>query len=161
QRARYWYLKAIAHSKGPEKARLKQRLADRIKAEPPAYGEVRIFARVERLEHITIFSDETRWLSARGSFNARINHVPVGDLKPQEAKVIKNCGATRLFPEGVDFSTAQLTVNHKGKKRGRATLEAAEDHVRVTLQDQPSGWSVLEVTVTFGNPPRLVAPDRY
>ena len=91
-------------------------------------------------------------MSTRGSLNDRINQVLVGDLKPKDTKVIKNCGATRLFPEDVDFRTAQLTINHKGKRRGRALLEAAEDHVRIDLADQPIGLSDLEVTVTFGQP---------
>jgi hypothetical protein len=151
RRARYWYLKAIAQARGAEKARLREQLAERMKTTSPV-GEVHIFSRVNGVDHITLFSDEARWFSGRGSLNDRINHVLIGELKPRGTKLIKNCGATRLFPEGVDFQTAQLIINHKGRRRGTASLEVAEDHVRIDLADQPLGFSDLEVTITFGQP---------
>ena len=152
RRARFWYLKGMAQAKGAEKERLRDQLAGRINKTPAAVGEVHIFSRVNGAEHIALFTDEVRWVSTRGSLNNRINHVLVGEIQRNGSKVIKNCGATRLFPEDIDFRTARLTINHKGKKRGRASLEVAEDHVRIDLVDQPIGSSDLEVTVTFGQP---------
>jgi len=153
QRARYWYLKALANLSEPEKNKVRRQVADRILVTPPVSSELRIFSRVEGGEEIDIFSDAIRWTSSRGSQGNRINDVPVDNLKRGGSKIIKNSGATRLFPEGVDFLTAQLTFSHKFKRRGKALLEViAEDHVRVRLE-QSAGLSDLEVTVTFGNPP--------
>jgi serine/threonine protein kinase len=153
QRARYWYLKALANAAESEKSGLRQQWAERIAVTPPVGGELRIFSRVEGSEEIDISRDGVRWTSSRGSQGNRINDVQVGDLKRGGTRNLRNSGATRLFPEGVDFLTAQLTVAHKFKRRGKVLLEVvAEDHVRVRLE-QSGGLSDLEVTVTFGNPP--------
>jgi hypothetical protein len=149
RRARYWYLKGIARSRGAEKETLKQQLAARIKAVPSPAAEVHIKSRVDATEHILLTADDIRWASSRGSLNDRISQIYVGELKPGVVRTFKNCGATRLFPEDVDFSTAQLTIDHKAKRRGRATLETGEDHVRIILADPPMGSSELEVTVSF------------
>ena len=161
RRARYWYLKALAALDEPEKNKVRQALADRIRTIPPLSGELRISSRVEGSEEIDIHPDAIRWTSSRGSQGNRINHVPVGDLKRGGSRNIRNSGATRLFPEGVDFLTARMTVSHRSKRHGKALLEViAEDHVRVRL-DQPAGLSDIEVTVTFGDPPQNIpAPAR-
>jgi hypothetical protein len=62
-----------------------------------------------------------------------------------------NYGATRLFPEGIDVSSARLRIDRKAKSRGNAKLEIAEDHVHITLIDRPRGASDIEVTVNFGS----------
>ena len=152
-RARYWYLKALAGLSEPEKSRVRQQLADRIQVTPPAAVELHIVSRVEGSEEIDISRDGVRWTSSHGSQSNRINDVLVGDLKRGGSKNLKNSGATRLFSEDLDFLTAQLTIAHKFKRRGKALLEVvAEDHIRVRLE-QSAGLSNLEVTVAFGTPP--------
>jgi len=151
RRARYWYLKGIARARGTEKVELKQQLAERISAVPTPTAQVRILARVEGSDHIVLASDEIRWASARGSQKARLNWLAFSGLKAGAAEVLANTGATRVLPEDVDFSSAQMTIEHKGRRRGRATLEAAEDHVRVALVGALGGPVDFEVTVTFGS----------
>ncbi len=151
-RAKYWYLKAIAAAKDQRKAELREFLADRIKSVPGAAGQVHIFARVENTERIEIYSDAIQWRSNRGSLGNRIDCFLLGDFKPGEARIIRNCGATRMYSEGVDFSTAQFVVDRKAR-RGRASMEIMDDHVQVTLSDPPNGKSDLEVTVIFGGTP--------
>jgi serine/threonine protein kinase len=154
KRARYWFLKAISNAKEPERSRLQQELHDRLKAVASQTAEVHLTARIYRAEIIDIYADEIRWKSGRGSNGDQVNHVRIGQLQGGDLKVIKNAGATRLYPEDVDFTNATLTIDHKPKRRGRAELQILPDHVRVLLADPPFGSAEIEVTVMFGNPPQ-------
>lgn len=155
QRARYWYLKAIATAKKQDRDRLLKQFNDWIQTVPTEAGEVHIFSRLAGTESIDIYSDEVRWKSGRGAISSKINEVKLDDLKPADLVIIKNSEATRLLPATVDFSTAQLIIDHKpnSKRQGRAKLEKAPDHARIVLVHPGNGYVELEVTVTFGNPP--------
>lgn len=155
QRARYWYLKGLAAYKKQDRDLVRQQWNDSIQSLPPNQGEIHIFSRLDGTESIDIYSDEVRWKSGRGAVSSKINQVRLDDLKPGELVIIKNSEATRLFSEQVDFSTARLIINRKPKSKGqgRAKLETAPDHVRVTLVHPGGGFAELEVTVAFGSPP--------
>ncbi len=132
-RARYWSLKAIVAAKEPEKSSLREQLSRWLQSAPTEPGEIHIYSRVAGTETIDVYGDELLWRSGRGALSSRVNEVSLGDLKAGDLKVVKNCGATRILPESVAFSTARLTVNRKPKGQGKAKLEARTDHVRVTL----------------------------
>ncbi|HEX3987966.1 MAG TPA: hypothetical protein VHZ30_00960, partial [Verrucomicrobiae bacterium] len=154
RRARYWYLKGIAASSVTDKGALRQQLAGRINAVPTETGEVHIVSRVGGTEFVDIYSDEVEWKSSRrGTTGNKINYVSLGDFKANGLEIVKNSGATRFMPDAVDFSTAQLVINRKSNRQGQATLQIADDHVRVTLAHPRLGASELEVTVTFGKQP--------
>ena len=154
RRARYWFLKCIASSKEPDKTPLRQELSERVDAVPVEAGSVHIVSRVAGAEFVDIYSDEVQWKSGRrGTTGNKINHVNLGDFKGNGLEVIKNSGATWLLPDTVDFSTAQLVVDHISNRQGQATLQTADDHVRVILAHPRLGASEIEVTVTFQKRP--------
>ncbi|HTV75784.1 MAG TPA: protein kinase, partial [Candidatus Baltobacteraceae bacterium] len=153
KRARYWYLKGMAASNQPDKDRFRQALAARINGIPTQPAEVRIVSRVNGTEFIDIYSDEVQWQSSRrGTVANKINQVSLGDFSASDLEIIKNSGATRLMPDTVDFSTAQLNLDHKPSRGGHADLEVFDDHARVILSHRKTGAATLDVTVTFGNP---------
>jgi hypothetical protein len=154
-RARYWYLKGIANSIGQDKSGLRQRLAERINAVPLEAGTVHIVSRVGGAEFVDIYSDKVQWKnSRRGTTGNKINHVNLGDFKAGGLEVIKNNGATRLMPDNVDFSAAHLAIDRNPRRQGgRATLQIADDHVRVVLSHPRLGASEIEVTVNFEKRP--------
>ena len=152
RRARYWYLRGIGSATAPEKAPLRERLSARIRTVPLESGEVTIVARVAGVERIELRADAIIWKSNRGSAGDRINHVFTGDIPPRGSKTIRNNGATRLFPEGVDFTTAQL-IDQKERRRGKAALEVGDDQAVVVLTSPGAGRTDFEVTVTFGDQP--------
>lgn len=154
QRARYWYLKAIASSNEPDKAQLKRQLSERINAVPLEAAEIHIVSRVGGEEFVDIYSDEVQWKSSRrGTTGNRINHVNLGDFNADGLAIIKNTEATWLMPAAVDFSTAQLVVDHRQNRRGQASLQIEDDHVRVTLAHPRLGASEIAVTVRFSKRP--------
>jgi serine/threonine protein kinase len=155
ERARFWYRRAIAKMKESQKSKTRQLLANKLKPSSALKGEVHISSRVGNTQHIDLYADQVRWKSEGVSLDNRINHVIVGDVRSKGTRIIKNCGASRLYPEGIDFSTAQLRIDRKAKSRGNARLEIAEDHVRIVLTDRPRGSSEIEVTVNFGAQPPM------
>ena len=150
QRARYWYSKALAKLQDSQKGELRQRLGERLKRDVVPNAEVHIISRVGNTQNIDLYANEVRWKSEGLSLADRINQVVIGDLRGKGSSLIMNYGATRLYPEGIDFSTARLIIDRKAKNRGNAKMEITDDHVRVTLTDRPRGTSDIEVTVTFG-----------
>jgi serine/threonine protein kinase len=154
RRARYWYLKAIAGSTGMDKTQLKQQLAERLSVVPLEAGQVHIESRVGGTEYVDIYSDEVQWRSSRrGTTGNKINHVDLGNFNADGLAIIKNSGVTWLMPDAVDFSTAQLVVDRKSARQGQASLQIADDHVRITLAHQRLGASEIAVTVTFTKRP--------
>jgi hypothetical protein len=155
RRARYWYLKSIASSRELEKKPLRERLAERIAAVTTEAGAVHIVSRVGGAEFVDIYSDEVQWKSSpRGTSGNKINHVSLGDFKAGGLGIIKNSGATRLMPDAVDFSTAHLAIDRNPRRQGgQATLQIADDHVRVILAHPRMGASEIEVTVSFDRRP--------
>jgi hypothetical protein len=154
RRARFWYLKCLASSKGPDKNRLHQQLADRLATVPAEAGVVHIVSRVGGAEFVDIYSDEVRWKSSRrGTSGNKINQVSLGDFAADGLEVIKNTGASWLMPDTVDFSTAHLTIDRRSSRRGQATLQISDDHVRVILAHPRLGESEMDVTVTFQKKP--------
>jgi hypothetical protein len=153
KRARFWYLKGLAASSGPDKNALRQGLAGRINAIPAQPAEVHIVSRVNGTEFIDIYSDEVQWQSSRrGTVANKINQVNLGDLGTSDLEIIKNNGATRLMPDTVDFSTARLNLDRKPSRGGHADLQIFDDHARVILGHRKNGAATPDVTVTFGNP---------
>lgn len=154
-RARYWYLKGIASSQEADKARLRQQLAERINAVPAESGMVHIVSRVGGAEFVDIYSDKVQWKSSRrGTTGNKINYINLGDFKAGGLDVVKNSGATRLMPDTVDFSTAHLAIDRNPRRQGgQATLQIADDHVRVMLAHPRLGASEIEVTVNFEKRP--------
>jgi serine/threonine protein kinase len=152
QRARYWYLRAIAGAPESEKSGLREQFANRLKSVPTQSGEVHITSRATGTEQIDIYSDEIQWKSIRSAFANKINRIPVGDIQAGGLKIIKNTGQTRYLPDAIDFSSAHLNIDHKPKRQGHATLTIADDHVHLSLINQHPGLADLEVTVAFGGP---------
>ncbi len=153
ERARFWYLRALALAKEPDKSLLRQQCDEWIRAVPAEPGELHIFSRFDGTETIDIYSDEIRWRTGKEAVSSKINQVKLGDFKTGEMKIIKNSEATRMLPDTVDFSTARLAIDHKPKRQGKAKLETALDHVRVSLIYPKPGFIELEVTVVFGKQP--------
>jgi hypothetical protein len=103
---------------------------------------------------VDIYSDEVQWRSSRrGTTGNKINHVDLGNFNADGLAIIKNSGVTWLMPDAVDFSTAQLVVDRKSARQGQASLQIADDHVRITLAHQRLGASEIAVTVTFTKRP--------
>jgi hypothetical protein len=115
-------------------------------------AEIHISTHLATTELIEIYSDEIHWRSNGGSSNDKINHVLVRTINRNTSVIIPNRDATRFLPDAVDFSSAKMTINHKPKKRGKASMEIFDDHVRIRLSDPPSGSIELDVTVSFGVP---------
>ena len=61
--------------------------------------------------------------------------------------VLKNEGATRFLPDGVDFSTARI-VSRQG--RDLATAWGEKDALWVRFADNPNGSSPYEIDIAFG-----------
>ncbi|HEY1790386.1 MAG TPA: serine/threonine-protein kinase [Verrucomicrobiae bacterium] len=153
-RARYWYLKAIASSKEPERTSLRQSLSDHLNAVPTQPAEVHIVSRVSGTEFIDIYSDQTEWTSSqRGATENKINQVSPGDFGEGDFQIIKNCGPTWLMPDAVDFASARLDNDHKEHRGERAKLLVFADHVRVILSHQRIGSGAFDLTVIFGGKP--------
>ncbi|HEX3624005.1 MAG TPA: serine/threonine-protein kinase [Verrucomicrobiae bacterium] len=154
ERGRYWYLKGIAGARGAEKNSLRQDLSERVNAVPTWPAQIHIFSRVNGTEFIDIYSDQVQWRSSqRGAVANKINQVSIGDFSTGDIQIIKNCGATWLTPEPVDFTTARLDNDRKERHRERARLTIFDDHVRVTLAHQRAGSGAFDVTVIFGVTP--------
>jgi serine/threonine protein kinase len=151
QRARYWYLKALATAPVSDRGALSQQLDEFIHAAPTEPGEAHISSRFLGSETIDIYSDEIQWRCKRSAPSGRVNQVKLDVLKAGDVVIIKNTGAKRFMPENVDFSSARLIVNHKSKRQpGKATLAIAPDHVRVTLSHSGGTSMGFDVTVVFG-----------
>jgi serine/threonine protein kinase len=151
RRARYWYLKSITSSPAANQAALRQKLAERINIVPTDSATVHIVSNVGGTEFVDIYSDEVQWKNSRRETTGnKINYLNLGDFKSGDLEIIKNSGATWLMPDTVDFSTAQLV---KSRRQGQATLQIADDHVRVVLAHSRMGNTEIDVTVTFAKKP--------
>lgn len=150
KRARYWYLKGIAGAEEPEKASLEQSLSERIHSVPTKFAEVHIFSRVAGTEFIDIYSDQVQWRSSqRGAIGNKINQVRLDNLSEGDFQIIKNCGATWIMPDAVDFTTARLDDDRRGRRHEHARLTIFEDHVRLMFAHQRAGSGAFDVTVIF------------
>ncbi len=65
----------------------------------------------------------------------------------RQAKILKNEGATRFLPDGVDFSTARI-VSRKG--RDLATAWGEKDALWIHFADNPNGSDAYEIEIAFG-----------
>jgi hypothetical protein len=66
---------------------------------------------------------------------------------PRQSRVLKNEGATKFLPDGVDFSTARI-VSRKG--RDLATAWGEKDALWVRFADNPNGSDTYEIEIAFG-----------
>jgi hypothetical protein len=62
-------------------------------------------------------------------------------------RVLKNDGATKFLPDGVDFSTAKI-VSRKG--RDLATAWGEKDALWVRFADNPGASDSYEIEIAFG-----------
>jgi beta-lactamase regulating signal transducer with metallopeptidase domain len=76
--------------------------------------------------------------------DVRVNGLPWDVAR---TSVLKNEGATRFLPDGVDFSTARII-----KRQGRdlATAWGEKDALWVHFADNPNGSSPYEIEIAFG-----------
>jgi hypothetical protein len=76
--------------------------------------------------------------------NLSVNGVP---WDARQTTVLKNEGATRFLPGGVDFSTARI-VSRAG--RDLATAWGEKDALWVRFADNPNGSDSYEIEIAFG-----------
>jgi hypothetical protein len=76
--------------------------------------------------------------------NLSVNGVP---WDARQTTVLKNEGATRFLPDGVDFSTARI-VSRAG--RDLATAWGEKDALWIRFADNPNGSDSYEIEIAFG-----------
>jgi hypothetical protein len=142
--AKYWFTKALPNLKGLVKASVRRK----IKQIPTPTVQLFIRSNIEGVDTMTLSADGMRWrndaFGLPDSFS--INQLD-WDLR-KKGTVINNRGATRIFPNDVDFSTARMV---KKKGRGKVSLSVNPDSIVVTFDDGPQGGpDVYEILIQFG-----------
>jgi beta-lactamase regulating signal transducer with metallopeptidase domain len=124
------------HPAGPKLSGAGQSPVARLKIAAQVSGSdcIKITASEAILEH------KTFRLPSDVSINGRPWDV-------NQSCVLKNEGATRFLPDGVDFSTARI-VSRQG--RDLATAWSGTDALWVRFADNPNGSSPYEIDIAFG-----------
>lgn len=115
-------------------------------ARPSTVARIKISALVDGSDCIKITAREAVLVhnAFRLPSNLSVNGVPWDATKET---VLKNEGATRFLPDGVDFSTARI-ASRKG--RDLATAWGEKDALWVCFADNPNGRDAYEIEIAFG-----------
>jgi hypothetical protein len=124
------------HPAGPKPAEARSSAVARLKIAAWVSGSdcIKITAGEAVLEHKTYNLPS----------NLTVNGIP-WDVR--QSKVLKNEGAARFLPDGVDFSTARI-VSRSG--RDLATAWGDADALWVRFADNPNGSDNYEIEIAFG-----------
>jgi hypothetical protein len=136
RRARYWYLGALALMKPAERAEGAVRLQPRIDQVPRTPITLRVrMTGLNGYHWLKISSDGVR-TSDRGdrkiTEDIQVNHLRWKDHVAGH----RNAGATRLLPDGVDFSTTRL-VSVVGSRWGAANVTATPESIDLAFWHAP------------------------
>ena len=109
-------------------------------------AELRITARIEGSDELTITRDGAEWRMLHWGWP---HFVRLGDREwtPRQRPRIPNSGDTRFLPDGVDLTTARL-VSRKG--RDLTGLDVEDDRIVVHFVDSPIGAADYQVVIRFG-----------
>jgi hypothetical protein len=111
-----------------------------------ATARLKVAARIDGSDCIRITRTEATWTHQAWSGP---RDVMLNDMQwdPEQAKVLKNEGATRFLPRGVDFSTARILAR---KGRDLATMWSDKDGLSIWFADNANGDDAYELEIAFG-----------
>lgn len=148
QRAKFWYLRAMAQEQDEQKTELSKQLRPRIAAVPATTDGLRILARgVDGSHNLSVSNTEIH--STFNTFGWPKGIINGINWDPQSGQIIKNVGLTRYLPEVVDFSTAKFINRQIGSQGELSFVEVAEDHVIIKMRHSPAGKCDFIYTVAF------------
>jgi hypothetical protein len=137
RRARHWYLAALAQMEPAQRAAAADRLRPRIDQVPRT--PITLHVRMTGLSgyHWLRISSEGVQTTDRGgrkiTDDIEVNHLRWKDHVAGH----RNAGATRLLPDGVDFSTTRL-VHVAANRWGAVNVAATPDAIELTFWHAPS-----------------------
>ncbi len=145
RRARYWYLKALGQFNPGQRADLATRVQPRIDAVPSKPIVLRIRWSGEFGNHKLRFSnDGVQTLSnTYGGQGVQINHLHW----PKDVAG-KNTGATRLYPDAVDFTTTDIKREAIGRW-GSMRFSVKPDEFVIRLHNATNQRIDSEMTIAF------------
>jgi len=117
-----------------------------VKATTGPSAWLKIAARIDGSDRIRITGTEATWEHQAWSqpMDVLLNGIR---WRPEEVNVLKNEGAQRFLPRGVEFSTARIIAR---KGRDLATMWADNDGVWVCFADNANGDDAYELEIAFG-----------
>ncbi|HBO44389.1 MAG TPA: hypothetical protein DD670_10745 [Planctomycetaceae bacterium] len=156
QRAKCWYLRAIGREADISKrGKLRVKLQERLAQIPAQPAQLRLQVEVEGGTTLIVASDGIYLWHTYGVRNVKVNFHSCGTYmqgrrKTKRPKIIRNYGATRFLPEGVDFARARLEWKKASHPWGKVTtFDAMEDCLQIRLSDSPGGASAFTLVIVF------------
>lgn len=149
QRAKYWYLKALAAVAAEDRLSLAGRVVPRIDrlGLQPVVLRIRAYG-VEGILIIEISNDGINMTNTHGVRTVQINDLQ-WEYLPSTAPVRhQNSAGMRLYPHAVDFTTTDVRRVLKGRW-GQVWYDVAPDQLLVRMEHGPLGAADFEVVVAF------------
>ncbi len=156
ERAKYWYLKALGRCDAEQRRQLSDQVMPRIdsvRSRPVAF-RIHVLG-VHGGHGVRISNDGISSWSSHGTQADRVNHL---ELDP--SKKYANCGRTRLFPNVIDFSSADVRSEWLGQWGEINAYNVGPDYVEIDMGRPPVGASDFGMTLTIGDEGFCV-PDRF
>lgn len=143
-RAKYWYLRALSACPAEELGDLSGQLLPRIDRVPSQPVKIRVHAvGVEGGHHLTISNDGIHTANSHGTRANWINHLEL----PGTITDCRNTGLTRLLPSTIDFSTAVIDSEWKGRW-GSNRQEFFPDRMVLHFGHGPAGACDFDITIS-------------